>query len=107
MSQKYFEGHYTEDYDFSQNQIDAIFSFFKKKNFDDNTAMNITSSLLIQSKKDNVNPFALLDKFKKLNEKNIQPIVMAIMNKNHGKTSVIGYKKQNQNNLFENRNVDF
>jgi hypothetical protein len=102
---EFYNRYYTEKFSFPVNQIDAMVGFFEKRGWDRSSATATTTILLQQSKLDNVNPFTLLDTLKGLNDLSISAVVAEILNYNREKISTIGYRRGDQEDTFEQRNI--
>jgi hypothetical protein len=86
-------------------QIDAVITFFEKRDFDKSAAITVGTTLLQQAKIDNVNIFKLLDTLKGLNEVQLSAVVTEILNYNRAKTSTLGYRRTESSEKVEKRNI--
>ena len=101
----FFDRYYVKKISYAANEVDAVVGFFLKRGFEQVSANIIASVLLQQAKVDEVNVFKLIDTLSGLNEVQISSLIAEILNNNRNKTSTIGYKKQNELQLFETRNI--
>lgn len=103
--QKFFNNYFTEKLSFPASQVDAVVAFFTKRGFDETAAITVATTLLNQSKIDNVNIFKLLDTLKGYNELQLSAIVTEILNYSRAKTSTLGYKRTESADKTEKRNI--
>jgi hypothetical protein len=90
---------------YTQNEVDAVVSYFLKRGFERIAAINTGGVLLEQAKRDNVPVFKLLDTLQGINDVQLSNIVTQIINANRRKTSSIGYRKAAESQLFDQRNI--
>lgn len=103
-TREFFNRYFTKKIEFSSNQVDSVVGFFKKRGFDENAAISVSTVLLTQAKIDNVNVFKLLDSLSGLTEVQISKLVATILNANRSRISNIGYKVDTINTV-EKRNI--
>lgn len=101
----FFNNYFSKTLSFPTNQVDAVISFFEKRNFDKAAAIAVGTTLLQQAKIDNVNIFKLLDTLKGLNELQLSAIVTEVLNYNRAKTSTLGYRRTEAADKIEKRNI--
>jgi hypothetical protein len=102
----FFNSYYNSGISLSASDIDAAVGFFQSRGFDISAANSIATTLLSQSKIENVNVFQILDTLKTLNELQVSRVVSEILNYNRLNISILGYKIDTAaNNQFESRNV--
>jgi hypothetical protein len=101
----FFDKFFLEQITFPSNQIDAVLGFFMKRGFGEQAARSTGIVLLNQAKLDNVNVFELLDKLKTLTDTQLSQVVTEVLNYYRVQTSVLGFKKNANNDSFENRNI--
>jgi hypothetical protein len=101
----FFDRYYQNQITFSSNQIDAVVGFFRKRGFDEVAANSTSIVLLTQAKRDNVNPFKLIDTLKGLTDVQLSYIVAEVLNLNREKTSALGYKSTREVETTESRNI--
>jgi hypothetical protein len=101
---EFFNTYFTKKIEFSSNQVDSVVGFFKKRGFDENAAISVSTVLLTQAKIDNVNVFKLIDSLSGLTEVQISKLVATILNSNRSKISNIGYRV-GETNTIEKRNI--
>jgi hypothetical protein len=102
---EFFDKYFSQKISVTSNQVDSVVGFFKKRGFDTNSSIAISTVLLQQAKIDQVNIFQLLDTLQGLNEVSISKLVATILNSNRSKISNIGYKITNQAETSERRNI--
>ncbi len=102
---EFFDKYYVNKISFPTNQIDAITSFFLKREFDIESARSLTIILLNQAKIDNINVFKLVDTLKNLTDVQLNQVVAQILNAYREKTSLLGYRINPPIDLYESRNI--
>lgn len=102
---KFFNNYFSETLTFPTNQVDAVITFFEKRGFDKAAAISVATTLLQQSKIDNVNVFKLLDTLKGLTELQLSAIVTEVLNYNRERSSTLGFKRTASSNKSEKRNI--
>jgi hypothetical protein len=101
----FFDKFFLEQITFPSNQIDAVLGFFLKRGFGEEAARSTGIVLLNQAKVDNVNVFELLDKLKTLTDTQLSQVITEVLNYYRVQTSVLGFKKNLNNDSFESRNI--
>jgi len=101
----FFDKYFIHEVTFPSNQIDATVGFFLKRNFDIESARSTAIVLLNQARIDNVNVFELLDTLKSLTDIQLSQIVAQILNSSREKTSLLGYRIEQIENVYEARNI--
>jgi hypothetical protein len=102
---KFFNNYFSKELSFPTNQVDAVVSFFEKRGFDKTASISVATTLLQQSKIDEVNIFKLLDTLTGLTEVQLSSIVTEVLNYNRPKTSTLGYKRTETSDKVEKRNI--
>lgn len=102
---EFFDKYYTKKISFTSNQVDSVVGFFKKRGFDTNAAISVSTVILQQSKIDNVDVFTILDTLKGLSEVQLSKLVSTILNNNRSSISKIGNSVSNTNITTEQRNI--
>ena len=102
---KFFNNYYSKQLSFPTNQVDAVVTFFTKRKFDKTAAISVATSLLTQSKIDNVNVFKLLDTLSGLTEVQLSAVVTEVLNYNRARSSTLGFKTNAKSNKVEKRNI--
>lgn len=102
---KFFDTYFSKELSFPSNQVDAVVTFFTKRGFDKTAAISVATTLLQQSKIDDINVFQLLDTLKGLTEIQLSSIVTEVLNYNRPKTSTLGYKRTESADKIEKRNI--
>ena len=101
----FFDTYYNKQISFSSNQVDSVVGFFRKRGFEEISAISISTVLLQQAKKDNIPIFKVLDTLKGYNEAQLSALVATILNSNRNKISKIGYRNPNLQDTIEQRNI--
>lgn len=101
----FFNNYFSKTLSFPTSQVDAVISFFEKRGFDKSAATAVGTTLLQQAKLDNVNIFKLLDTLKGYNELQLSAIVTEVLNYNRARTSTLGYRRTEQPEKYEKRNI--
>ena len=102
---EFFDTYFDKKLSFPSNQVDAVIGFFTKRGFDKEAAISVGSVLLQQAKIDSVNVFQLLDTLKGLDSVQLSSIVTEVLNYNRTKTSTLGFKRTEQVEKLEKRNI--
>jgi len=102
---KFFNTYFSKQLSFPTSQVDAVVTFFTKRGFDKTAAISVSTTLLQQSKIDEVNVFKLLDTLSGLNEVQLSAIVTEVLNYNRPKTSTLGFKRTESADKIEKRNI--
>lgn len=102
---QFFDKFYLRPVSFPAAQIDAVVSFFMKREFDVDSARSTAIVLLNQARIDNVDVFQILDTMKNLTDTQMSQVVAQILNSYRENTSLLGYRIANTENPFETRNI--
>ena len=102
---KVFDQYFTASQNFPSNEVDAVVGFFENRGFDKTAAVSTATTLLSQARLDDVNVFELLDTLKGLESVQISAVVAQVINYDRPSTSTIGFRRDNQDNLSEKRNI--
>jgi hypothetical protein len=102
---QFFDKFYVRPVSFPAAQIDAVVSFFLKRDFDSDSARSTAIVLLNQARIDNVDVFQILDTMKGLTDLQLSQIVAQILNAYRENTSLLGYRVASIENPFESRNI--
>ena len=78
--------------EFNATEVDACVNFFRKKGFDDDAALVVSSVLLRQAKIDGTQIFVLLDTMTGFDSIELSALVSQVLNNNRVPTSTLGYK---------------
>ena len=101
----FFNNYFNATVSFPADQVDAVVGFFRKRGFDE-LASNSTSIVLLQQAKiDGVNVFQLLDTLKTLTGVQLSAVVAEVLNYNRQKNSVLGYRRDDNGEYLERRNI--
>ena len=101
----FYDNYFSKKLSFPTNQVDAVIAFFEKRGFDRAAAISVGTTLLQQAKVDDINVFKLLDTLKGLNELQLSAVVTEILNYNRSRTSTLGYKRTQNAEKVEKRNI--
>ncbi len=101
----FFDRYYQKEISFPVGQIDAVVGYFLKRGFENEAANAISITLLSQARVDNINVFQLLDTLKGLNETQLSSVITEILNAYREKTSILGYKRDDEEITLESRNI--
>ena len=102
---EFFDTYFDKKLSFPSNEVDAVIGFFTKRGFDKEAAVSVGTVLLQQAKIDSVNVFQLLDTLKGLDSVQLSSIVTEVLNYNRTKTSTLGFKRTQQVEKLEKRNI--
>ena len=102
---QFFDKFYQREVSFPAAQIDAVVSFFLKREFDEDSARSTAIVLLNQARIDSVDVFQILDTMKGLTDLQMSQVVAQILNGYRENTSLLGYRVANVENPYEARNI--
>jgi len=93
-SKRFFENYNKYEFQFQASESDATVAFFTQRGMEESAARSVAFIFLKQCKLDDVNPFELLSKLKKLEGQGntLDNVVGEILNINRIKTSALGSK---------------
>ena len=104
-TKKFFNDYFNKKLSYSSNQVDAVIAFFQKRGFGEESSISVASVLLKQAKIDNVKVFELLDTLKGFDEVQLSTVVTQILNASRARTSELGYKIPDPQEITEQRNI--
>ncbi len=102
---RYFNNYYDTPINHTPSEVDAVIGHFRKRGFDEVAAINTATVLLQQADIDEVPVFQLIDTLKGASEVQLSNIVAQILNLNRSRSSRLGYKSSDLNELFDQRNI--
>ena len=102
---QFFDNFFVNKVSFPASQIDAVVSFFLKRDFDVESARSTAIVLLNQARADNVNVFELLDTLKVLTDVQLSQVVAQVLNAYREKVSLLGYRIASLADNYESRNI--
>lgn len=102
---EFFNKYYTEKISLSSNQVDSVVGFFRKRGFDQNAAISVSTVILQQAKTDNINVFKILDTLNGLSEVQLSKLVSTILNNNRSKISNLSFNESQSTVTTEQRNI--
>jgi hypothetical protein len=103
---EFFDGYYQAKLEFPASEVDAVLAFFQKRGFEDAAAASVSTILMQQAKIDQTPVFKLLDSLVGLNDVQLSTLITEILNYNRAKTSTLGFRLEQDKNLFEVRNIE-
>jgi len=101
----FFDNYYSQNLEFTANEVDAVFQYFQKRGFSEASAASVSGVLLQQAKLDGISVFSLLDTLKGLNEVQLSAVVTEVLNNYRSKISTIGYRQPPTTKPIEARNI--
>jgi len=101
----FFDKYYTKEISFTDNDLNSVVGYFESKGFDTSSAIAVATVLLKQSKLDGVKVYQIIDTLKKYEDLQLSAIVAEILNYNRKRTSAVGFKRREQTNKAETRNI--
>lgn len=101
----FFDTYGESPLEFNATEVDACINFFKKKGFDEDASLVVSSVLLRQAKIDSTPIFQLLDTLTGFNSIELSALVSQVLNNNRVPTSTLGYKTNSQNQSSLQRNI--
>ena len=105
ITTEFFNNFYNLEISYNPSEVDAVIGYFLKRGFEKVSAINTASVLLQQAKIDDLNVQELLDTLKGVTDVQLSLIVAQILNFNRSKTSVLGFRDNPNQELFEQRNI--
>lgn len=101
----FFDKYYTKEISFTDNDLNSVVGYFQSKGFDTSSAIAVATVLLKQAKLDNVKVYQVIDTLDKYEDLQLSAIVAEILNYNRKRTSAVGFKRKEQANKIETRNI--
>lgn len=101
----FFDKYYTKSINFNDNELNSVVGFFENKGFDKSSAVAVSIVLLQQAKLDNIKIYKLLDTLRNYQDIQLSAVVAEVLNYNRKRTSAVGFKRQNNENKLEKRNI--
>jgi hypothetical protein len=102
---KFFDSFYQVPVEINNTTLTAIQGFFETKGWGATAAESVAIIITVQAKKDNLNPFQILDTLKGFNDVQLSALVGEILNYNRFKTSSLGITFQAQSADEPRRNI--
>lgn len=102
---EFYDRYFVKRISYPAAEVDAVFNFFTKRNFEEQAARAVSSVLLEQAKLDGIKVFKLLDTLKGLSDVQLSSVVTEILNYNRPRSSTLGYRVENQSQFNELRNI--
>ena len=90
---KFFDNYYKVPIELSGTSLAAITGFFESKGYGKSAAESVAVIILSQAKKDNLNPFEIIDTLKGISSLQLSALVGEILNFNRFKSSSLGITK--------------
>jgi len=87
---KFFDSFYQVPVEINNTTLTAIKGFFETKGYGSDAAESVAVIITVQAKRDNLNPFQILDTLTGLNNVQLSALVGEILNFNRFKTSNLG-----------------
>ena len=85
--------------------LDAMIAFFRSRGFLQDAAESTALIIIRQAKKDNINPFDLLDTLKGLEDVQLSSLITELLNYNRYKSSSLGFTSPFTTNEEVARNI--
>lgn len=98
---KFFNNYFDNTISISTAKDDAVVSYFEKVTANKDSALALSSAVIYTARVQNMDVMAVLDEFKKLNQKQLTPYISYFLNLSRIGTSLIGV----QNNPVKNKYV--
>lgn len=87
---KFFDTFYKVPVELNGTSLTAVKGFFETRGYKSEAAESVAIIILTQAKKDNINPFKIIDTLKGFDNVEISALVGEILNYNRFKTSSLG-----------------
>jgi len=104
---KYFNNFYNDVASISQNENDAIVSYFEQYTADKEAARILAQTVIDTASAQKVDPMIVLDQFKKVPNNDINAILALFLNINRNSTSLLGVKSSPVTNPYVARTIIF
>jgi len=104
-TEQYFNEYFKQSINFTPNEVDSVVSYFLKRGFEKQAAINVSSVLLQQADIDGITIFKLIDTLKGINDVQLNNVIAQILNVNRNKSSKIGFRTEELTQLFDQRNI--
>lgn len=88
----FFDNYGQSPLEFNANDVTASVAFFRKKGFDEDAALVVSTVLLKQSKLDNIPIYQLLDSLNQFDGLGLSQLVGEVLNNNRTPTSTLGFR---------------
>lgn len=103
--EQFYNRNITNVVNFKSEDVDAVVGYFQKRGFDEVAAVNTAGVLLRQAYQDKLSAFELIDTLRGLTDVQLSNLVAQILNINRSKSSAIGFRVVDRQNLFDQRNI--
>lgn len=80
--------------EFSANDVSATVGFFESKGFNRESALSVSSAILIQAKADGIPVYSILEKIKGFDKVELNALITEILNNDRPKTSTLGFRAE-------------
>lgn len=104
-STKYFNNFFSKAITISSAKDDAVVSYFEKITDNKESAMALASAVLYTSAIQNIDPMAVLDEFKKLDNDKLNDYLCYFLNLSRVGTSMLGSPAQQVRNKYISRTI--
>jgi hypothetical protein len=91
FGQQAFVNFFTDPIEVDAATFDALTGFFISRGFEETAALSISTTLIYQAKKDNVNAMKFIDLLKGYDNVQLNSLMAEILNYNRYKTSFLGF----------------
>lgn len=78
----------------NQTTLSAMIGFLENRGFSKESAETISQTIIVQAKRENYNPMALIETMKRLDNTELSGIVAEVLNFNRFKSSLLGSKQE-------------
>ena len=102
---KYFDRYQNQEINFKPSEVDAMIAYFLKRGFEEIAAVNVCIILLKQAAIDDIPGFQLIDTLKGLDNVQLSTVVAAILNNSRTSSSKVGFRRQQDIELFDERSI--
>lgn len=102
---KFFNNYFVVTDTVSDNTNDAILSFFENQTQNKTAARALSQAVINTAKQQNLDPLAVLEDFKKLNQTELNAYLALYLNMSRVNTSLLGVKNQPRANKYVQRTI--
>lgn len=104
-TQQYFNNYFNPKVEISQNNNDAILSYFEQQTGNAETAKQLVQAIIDTAAAQNIDPMQVLNVFVNLKTSELSPILALYLNSSRSNTSYLGVKLQPKQSQYVTRSI--
>lgn len=104
-TQQYFNNYFNPKVEISQNNNDAILSYFEQQTGNKETAKQLVQAVIDTATAQNIDPMQVLNVFVNLKTSELSPILALYLNSSRANTSYLGVKIQPKQSQYVTRSI--